>query len=95
MLLLASAALLAPRLAPAATDGAATRAKLVQIQQERQRLAAAQLQMQSQLGSLGRQMHRLDGRPSLLLYTSPRPPDGQGNLIPAFSLEKKNQSRYR
>ena len=60
MLLLASAALLAPRLAPAATDGAATRAKLVQIQQERQRLAAAQLQMQSQLGSLGRQMHRLD-----------------------------------
>jgi len=45
---------------PAATDAAATRAKLVQIQQERQRLAAAQLQMQSQLGSLGRQMHTLD-----------------------------------
>jgi septal ring factor EnvC (AmiA/AmiB activator) len=60
ILLLMAAALLAPRLTPAATDAAATRAKLVQIQQERQRLAAARRQMQSQLGSLGRQMHTLD-----------------------------------
>lgn len=60
ILLLAGAALLAPISVPAATDAAATRAKLVQIQQERQRLEAARRQMQSQLGSLGRQMHTLD-----------------------------------
>lgn len=57
---LAAAILLTPLSVPAATDAATTRAKLVQIRQERAKLAAAQRQMEAQLGDLGRQMHKLD-----------------------------------